>query len=209
MGNKLLTYKDITFYPEYSQSLAINEWFTEGGYHQLVINSVKTCGSDQTFQEDLLAYTVEYFLSMPIERQVKIYNDESIEEYVTRLMGISLKSSTSPFYSKYRKFLISTREITDWTPFGIEEEYQEETSDCKACDCIKQKIQDHSDWYEKKLLEMAILLEMKPGSIADELGLDSKSVTSNISVAKKKIAKLCKHLLTTHNSKRKKKNARV
>lgn len=209
MGNKLLVYKDITLYPEYSQSLAVKEWFQLGGYNQLEVNAVKTCGSDQTFKEDLLGYAVEYFLTIPLDRQIQIYNDNSIEEYVTRLMGISLKSSTSPFYSKYRKFLMATREITDWTPFGIEEEYFEDSSDCKACDCIKQKIKDHTDWYEKKLLEMAILLEMKPAAIAVELGLDSKSVTSNISVAKKKIAKQCKHLLTTHNSKKKKKNARV
>lgn len=206
MGNKLLVYKDISTYPDYSQSLAVNEWFQAGGYEQLRINSIKTCGSDQTFQSDLLGYSVEYFLTLPIEKQVKVYSDNSIEEYVTRLMGISLKSSTSPFYSKYRKFLMNAREMTEWTPFRPEVEYVEETVECKACKCIEEAISKHSDWYEKRLLEMSVLEEMKPSAIAQELNLDSKSVTSNISVAKKKIAKQCKHLLET-NKKRKKRNA--
>lgn len=206
MGNKLLVYKDIDHYPQWSQSLAVNEWWDKGGYDQLGINVTKTCGSDPTFKDDLLGYTVTYFLSLPIEKQVKIYNDNSIEEYCTRLAAISLKSSTSPFYSQYRKFLMNTREMTDYTPVKPYEEYSEEVVECKACKCIQDAISNHSDWYEKKLLTMAVLEEMKPAAIAQELNLDTKSVTSNISVAKKKVAKQCKHLLET-NKKKKKKNA--
>ena len=204
--NKDLTYKDISAYPAWSQSLAIGEWFQDGGYNQLEINVTKSCGSDPTFKDDLLGYTLEYFLSLPVEKQVKIYDDNAIEQYLTRLAAISLKSSTSPFYSKYRKFLMNAREMTEWTPFRPEVEYVEEVVECKACKCIEEAISKHADWYEKRLLEMSVLEEMKPAAIAQELNLDSKSVTSNISVAKKKIAKQCKHLLET-NKKRKKRNA--
>jgi len=204
--NKELLYKDISAYPAWSQSLAVNEWFTLGGFTQVEINIGKTCGSDPTWKEELLSYTLDYFLNLPIEKQVKIYSDNSIENYCTRLAAISLKSTSSPFYHKHRKFLMNSREVMEYTPWTQEVEYSDEEVKCPACECIKKEVEEHQDWYEKRLLEMALFEEMKPGAIAEELKLDAKSVTSNLSVAKRKISKKCKHLL---EPKKKKKNARV
>lgn len=86
-------------------------------YDQLYINALKVCTYrfDQ-WGPDLIAYVVSYFLNLPLNKQYKVVvtpsaKVSSLERYLTSAMSLAIRSSTSPFYSKYRKPMEKSREL--------------------------------------------------------------------------------------------------
>ena len=86
-------------------------------YPALVMNSEKICSyMADSWSADLLAIVIEYFFKMDLDKQYKIVttpskNAPSLEKYLTRCMALSVKSSTSPFYRKYRMRMYKHREL--------------------------------------------------------------------------------------------------
>ena len=83
-------------------------------YPQLVINARKT--STTNFDKwglDLITTVVEFFLNKPIEQQLKTIADGKLENMLTFMMAIQLKSTSSRFYNEFRKHTMNMREL--WT----------------------------------------------------------------------------------------------
>ena len=94
-------------------------------YPALVINSERICSyMKDSWAQDLLTIIIEYFMKMDIDKQYDIVttpskNASSLEKYLTKSMSLSVKSSTSPFYRRFRMKMESHRELItdfDYTP---------------------------------------------------------------------------------------------
>jgi len=81
-------------------------------YPQLKKNMKKVCGAgyDQ-WGDDLLAVAVTFFLEKPLEQQLKTIEDGKLENFITWIANIQLKSNSSKHYRVYRKPLLDEREI--------------------------------------------------------------------------------------------------
>jgi len=118
-------------------------------YPQLIINCKKTCGTGyQRWGSDLLAVAITFFLEKPLATQLKTIENNKLENFITFIMGIQLKSSTSHFYCKYRKPLIDSREIFDNLKYkNIKEENSNPLSanNPELLDCMHRELNDYPD----------------------------------------------------------------
>lgn len=86
-------------------------------YDQLYINALKVCTYNfSQWGSDLVAYVVSYFLNLPLKKQYEVVvtpsaKVSSLERYLTSAMSLAIRSSTSPFYTKYRKPMEKSREL--------------------------------------------------------------------------------------------------
>jgi hypothetical protein len=75
-----------------------------GMYEQLQGNATNVCTyNSDMWAENLLADTLERYLKRPIDAKWKIFMQGKLERYLTAAMSLALRSSTSPFFHKYRK----------------------------------------------------------------------------------------------------------
>lgn len=89
----------------------VNEWLSDN-YKQLRINIIhKLAGYNNPLAEDLLASTIEQFLKKDTDIVYRIVSEEKPEYYITRMAALNLKSSTSNFYTHYRKPAMNIREF--------------------------------------------------------------------------------------------------
>lgn len=90
-------------YTDQEKHKIINDAITEM-YTQLQGNAtnVATYNSDK-WADNLLADTLERYLRRPIEDRWEIFMQGKLERYLTSAMSLALRSSTSPFFHRYRK----------------------------------------------------------------------------------------------------------
>ena len=81
-------------------------------YPQLKKNMKKVCGSgyDQ-WGDDLLSVAITFFLEKPLHQQLKTIEEGKLENFITWIANIQLKSNSSKYYSVYRKPLLAEREL--------------------------------------------------------------------------------------------------
>ena len=108
----------------------VNKWL-DNNYRQLEINSKKLAQADNPLRPDLLAHTLEQFLTKDIDIQYRIVSEEKPEFYITRMMALNLKSSTSSFYTKYRKPAMAIRE------FHVNRRYEGQEYDYELDDILE------------------------------------------------------------------------
>ena len=96
---------------EQDKRRVVNDWITSN-YKQLRINIIhKLAGDTNRLAEDLLASTIEQFLKKDTDICYRIVTEEKPEYYITRMAALNLKSSTSHFYTHYRKPAMAIREF--------------------------------------------------------------------------------------------------
>ena len=96
---------------EQDKRRVVNDWITDN-YKQLRINIIhKLAGDTNRLAEDLLASTIEQFLKKDTDICYRIVTEEKPEYYITRMAALNLKSSTSYFYTHYRKPAMDIREF--------------------------------------------------------------------------------------------------
>jgi RNA polymerase sigma factor (sigma-70 family) len=155
-------------------------------YPQLLVNLKKTTGAGfDMWGSDLLSETINGFIKRPVDIQYKIaIEDNSLEQYLTRVMGLSLKSVSSSFYTKHRRFSIATREILDEGIYG-RKSYQSEECDT---DIVRgeenhNKIREYVEnlpFYEKHLVQEHYFNNRTISDIAQDLGIQPQRITSDI-----------------------------
>lgn len=88
----------------------VNDWLSDN-YKQLRTNIIgKLAGYDNPLGEDLLASTLDQFLKKDTDELYRIVTKEKPEHYITRMAALNLKSTTSHFYTKYRRPTMMIRE---------------------------------------------------------------------------------------------------
>ena len=168
----------------------IEDWWSKGkGFEQNIINGINTTTSYASYKDDLPAYAIEQWFGLTPEKQIKIVRESgSPEKYISRIMGLSIKSNSSPFHSKYRRFNLNMREqydaTTDKKPLWAQDEPNDYSEDL-CVKCMKMEIAK-LDFYESMLVNAMVFNGYKPKKFAEEHGLDTVSVTNNYYSVKKK-----------------------
>ena len=158
-------------------------------YQQLITNSYKTCGKESLhLREELLHFCIQEFLDKPLEYQVKVINDGKLENMITRMMGLNLKSSTSPFYYKIRKYTNNSRELLSFYDYQMDDSVSEETE--ASCLCISGSVSE-LPYYEKYLIEEHYYKGSKLSDISKKTKISPNVVRRDIMKTLKKIKNKC------------------
>jgi hypothetical protein len=157
--------------------LTIIDQFVNDNYTTLEDAAKKISGNDPLWQE-LLHYTLDEFLRKPNV-------DEIIESgggrfYCVRIMMNQFRSTTSPFYTIYRKPSDSLEEAED---------YVEEEDDTKELvKKIKQELQK-LPWYDRMLFETFVDEGHTISSLARATGIPRTSISLSINRIRRHIKK--------------------
>lgn len=185
-------------YKELSQDEKMIRKEIEKIYPQLLINARKTCG--YAFDKhglDLIAVCVEFFLNKPLEDQLKTIKNNKLENFITFMMAMQLKSGTSKFYKYYRKHHESQRELYFNFDYGskyIETNTAFEDEESEVINCIQCEI-DKLDPYFKMLVQEKLIGEKTYTYISEKYEINYSSLKKDTNKAIKKIQEQCKHLL--------------
>lgn len=157
--------------------MTIIDQFVNDNYTTLEDAAKKISGNDPLWQE-LLHYTLDEFLRKPNV-------DEIIESgggrfYCVRIMMNQFRSTTSPFYTIYRKPSDSLEEAED---------YVEEEDDTKELvKKIKQELQK-LPWYDRMLFETFVDEGHTISSLARATGIPRTSISLSINRIRRHIKK--------------------
>ena len=166
-------------------------------YPQLVINSRKTCG--YAFDKhglDLIAVCVEFFLSKPLEAQLKTIENGKLENFITFMMAMQLKSGSSRFYYQYRKHHESQRELYFNFDYGsnyIETNAAFEDEEDEVVTCIKCEI-EKLDPYMKMLVRERVIENKTYTYISETYNINYSSLKTDTNKAIKIIREKCQDL---------------
>ena len=160
-------------------------------YPQLQKNMVKVCGDNYwRWGDDLLAVAVTFFLEKPLEAQLKTIENGKLENFITWIANMQLKSSSSYFYTRYRKPSIVTRELyTDYTY-----KTKELISNEEVLVCIEEELENIPEPYRDLILSITFK-EKTMGDGMKETGLGSISFKKTMNEYLTQIEKRCQHCI--------------
>ena len=165
-------------------------------YPQLVINMRKVCGQGfDRWGYDLLSVAVEFFLTKPIEQQIRTIEEGKLENFITYIANIQLKSSSSKFYNVYRKPFMSSRELFDDYKYEEPENYNalgEEFS--YAIDCIKCEL-EKLDVFERMVFTEVLVDGEKFARVAKKYNIRYYWLKTTAEEVKLKIKEKCRTYL--------------
>ena len=160
-------------------------------YPQLVINMSKVCGYNaHLWAADLLVVAVEYWLAKPLEQQWKTFEDNKMENFITFIASVQVRSGGSRFYTQYRKPSIQSRELFDNYKYVADEDIEEEYA--LVIECMKKQI-DLLNPYEKMLIEEKIIQGRSYAYINQKYNIHNGHLLRDIKRIVKQIRTKCKH----------------
>ena len=169
----------------------------ENIYPQLQKNMRKVCGDGYPrWGEDLLALSVTFFLEKPLKDQLKTIENGKLENFITWIANMQLKSSSSKFYSVYRKPNGQYRELYNDYDYGYEfiahnkafDKEEDEVVTCIKCEIEK------LDPYLKMLVNEKVLENNTFTFISNKYNINYNSLKADTTKAIKKIKKKCQDL---------------
>lgn len=166
-------------------------------YNQLVINCMKTCGDGyERWGHDLLPMTIEMFLSKDVKTQLKVIADNKLENYITYMMGLQLKSSSSRFWHHYRKDTNKYRELfPNYNYRNHDPEYAKpfEDEEDEITTCIKKAVENLNP-YERMIVNEVIIEGETYKKVSETYDIPYYALKRDAEVIKLKLKQLCKHL---------------
>ena len=102
----------------------INNYINE--HYQEILGKVKGVTKNHELTEDLLQDCILAFFEKGPDYISKIVRDNKVQHYLVRMCHIQFNSSTSPFYTKYRKTSFKTRSIENYDFKQEESELKED-----------------------------------------------------------------------------------
>ena len=164
-----------------------------GMYEQLKGNATNVCTyNSHLWAENLLSDTLERFLKRSIDAKWKIFMQGKLERYLTSGMSIALHSSTSPFFSKYRKHSQSYRELLSDVEGGYEYEIEEDRYDVERKELWEDmsKYVDTLNYYDKYLIQKYYYEGLTLSEISDEVNITSATLAKDLKKALHKLKTL-------------------
>jgi hypothetical protein len=177
-------------------------------YPKMVRDSQQIAGTNfEKYGQDLLAYVLEDFLvNKDLEYQYKVaVIDDKLVNWVGYSMALQIKSSTSPFWFRYRKSMYNNRgiylaedgteeidptidiyldEIDEYfdTPFYFKNEL----------DCVRYALtQIH--WYHGRLIQDHFIDGLTYGAMHKKYKISLNSLKKDIDKALIELRKICSH----------------
>lgn len=178
-------------------------------YPKMVKDSMQIAGTNyEQYGEDLLAWVLEDFLvNKSLEYQYKVaVEDNKLPNYIGYSMAIAIKSSSSPFWFKYRKDMYNNRglylaetgeeEMVPIAEIGIDEideEFDSPEYIKNELDCVRYALtQIH--WYDAHLLNDYFINNMTYASMHKKYNISLNSLKKDINKALTNIKKICSHI---------------
>ncbi len=166
-------------------------------YPQLLINARKTCG--YVFDKhglDLIAVCVEFYLNKDIEVQLKVIADGKLENYITFIMGMQLKSGSSKFYRDYRHHNEKQRDFLPNHLYGdnyvsFTQPFEDEEDECISC---LNKAIEKLDPYLGMLVKERVINQKNFTDIANQYDLPYEHLRVSTKEVIKKLREECQHL---------------
>ena len=173
-------------------------------YPQLIKNAQRVCGN--AFDKhgmDLLSVCVEFFLNKPLEDQLQTIEIGKLENFITYMMNVQLKSNSSKFYKEYREASNNSVEYFSNYDYGNNDqedpmiEYENRQEYETLVDCIYSAMADFTP-YEKMLVKERVIEGNTFKSISDKYDINYLSLKRTTYKALKVIKERCSHLKSTY-----------
>jgi len=173
----------------------VNKWFERNWSHYL--NEVRTNitkGIMSDYTDDICAFMYTEFMKQKPEKIEQMLDDDKVLNWMLRSTSFQIKSSSSPFYTQYRK------KRSGMVPtYFIEDSYDSQAVEMDDYfQCMMETLSEESDlldWYEKKLIDMKYLKQMTYQQIVDAYGFSQISTKKHLNKALDKIEKYCNQKL--------------
>lgn len=167
-----------------------------------------TTSNYHKYGEDLLAYCLEKFLlDKPIKYQFTVaVIDDKLPNYMGRAMSLNLKSSSSPFWAKYRRESYNSRgsyiveygdkdknhklPIDEFTTVSDDFDVPVHISD--PVECISHAV-ENLDYYHKALVNDYFFNNMTYTQMNKKYGITLISLKKAIDKGKQLIKEQCQH----------------
>lgn len=165
----------------------INQWLVDN-YNQMKINVIKVCGYSQAaldkWGDDIIPYVWEAFRKMDLDKQYEIITNGNPENYLTRGMALSIKSSTSMFFHTYRKFSTKSNE------FSVMAHDKALHSDWEQKDANNEELKkamESLDFYDQYILKEYYFENKTVKFIAENTGITQSTLSKDIKKALKRL----------------------
>jgi len=166
----------------------INEWFNKNYLYlrREISNNICKDGMND-YTDDLLQYMVMWFLERSDEQKEQMLKENMIANYILRGASIQLKSSTSPFYSKVRKFKMSVREGVG-LPDGEDDDIPYEND--PLYQCMMREL-DEMHFYYRTLIQDKWFEGLTLNQMRDRYNITLSSLTKDLKIAYAIIKEKC------------------
>jgi len=177
-------------------------------YPKMVKDSKQISGANfEKYGEDLLAHCLEDFLvNKSIDYQYKVaIKDNKLVNYIGYSMGIAIKSSSSPFWFKYRKEAYNSRgiylvedgreEIDPLVEMGeeMDVEFDSPAYVKNDLDCVRYAL-EQLHWYDSHLINDYFIKGLTYQDMHIKYGITLNSLKKDINKALVKIKNICSHI---------------
>ena len=175
-------------------------------YPKMYRDSMQIAGANfEKYGSDLLAYCLEDFLcNKSIDYQYKISCiDEKLPNYIGYSMGLQIKSSSSPFWFKYRKEGYNSRGIylvedgsveidpsVEIEVDEIDDEFDSPYYIKNDLDCVRYAL-EQLHWYDRILVDDYFIKGLTYSSMHKKYNISLNSLKKDINSALNKIRKIC------------------
>ena len=171
----------------------LDKWFTEN-YEWLrnEVGSNIAKGKMSDYRDDLVSLVVEAAYNLSDEKVEQMLDDDMLQWWFLRSAGLQLRSSSSPFYTQFRRHKFSAREFglpnSDKNIFeGIYEEYN---ADLELC---FQREYDNLHWYLQTLLRKHFLERQSLTKMYKYYNISKTHLVKDINRGINIIRENCKH----------------
>jgi len=168
----------------------IDNWFVENwNYYTNEVSNNIAKGMMNEYSGDLCVHCYESFMSKTEKQIQQMLDDNKIINYLLYCCSFQLKSSTSPFYQKYRKHkLMSSPEYL--TESGYNQHDVSTLDDYYVC-MMEALDSDLLDFYEKKLIQMKYIERLTFNEIFETYGFTHHATRAHLYNALEKIENHC------------------
>ena len=166
----------------------ITEMYTDPIYNEILFKF-----SGKKYYEDLRQEIYLILLDKDEDLIVKAYEDKKLKYYFIRIILNQAKSSTSPFYKKFKDKMVNTMDNEEEFEYKVNEQIDEPTIQFDIIKyCNKHKL---LNWYQNEILTMYYKLDSNPiddekitmRKIEESYGISHNSIYWTLNKIKRKI----------------------
>lgn len=173
----------------------IDNWFSRNWDYYVNEVATNICtGKMAQHTGDLCIHCFEEFSKKTDAQKQQMLDDNKIINFLLFCASFQLRSSTSPFYAKYRKKSMDKIPLYDNTASGAYYNQHDRVTIDDYYECMMECLGEDSeviDWYEKKILSMKYLDKKTYIELVNEYGFSQASLKTHIQTAQNKIEKYC------------------
>jgi len=170
----------------------INLWFEKNYNEYLTQVSKNICyGQMQEYSSEVCVECYLSFIKQAYEKKLQYYQDKKIMGYLLACASLNIRSSTSPFYFKYRKkkLLNTSLEFSHDPAHNPFDEFDEIEM---YRNCLQSYLDKKADWYEKELIRLKFFEGKHFKEIAKEYGMPIGSLLKDVKTVLWRLRSYCK-----------------